>query len=203
MLNEAGCLNCSGLFAESLDERCFDSPEQIAADVLLLDVTLAGDLTRRMAELFTTKLPDCKVVLLVPENALERMLHLTHLATHGCLSDGEGLVHAKEAIKTVLSGEFYCSPKLTSALWKQLGRGDNADGIESTRGDSRLTSREREVLELIADERLGNKQIARRLGVSLYTVKNHVHNIIEKLGVQDRNEAVLCAKRQNLLVRHG
>lgn len=203
MLTEAGTVDCAGLIAESLDERSFDSPEEIAADLLLLDVTLGGELTHRLAQLFKTKLPNCKVALLVPEHALDRMLHLTHIATHGCLSEGEGIAHAKAAISTILSGEFYCSPKLTSALWKQVAHGDNAGNLNGARGDSRLTAREREVLELIADERLGNKQIARRLGVSLYTVKNHVHNIIDKLGVQDRNEAVLSAKRQHLLVRHS
>lgn len=52
-----------------------------------------------------------------------------------------------------------------------------------------LTEREREILLLICTEDLGNKQIAKRLHLSLYTVKNHIHNIIEKLGVADRHEA--------------
>ena len=56
--------------------------------------------------------------------------------------------------------------------------------------NARLTVREREILRIIAVEQLGNKQIARRLHVSLYTVKNHVHSIMKKLDVRERGEAV-------------
>src|SRR5260370_6247620 len=62
-----------------------------------------------------------------------------------------------------------------------------------------LTAREIEVMQLIAWERLGNRQIARRLNVSVYTVKNHVHNIIEKLGVCDRFEAAQLAQKKQWL----
>ena len=65
---------------------------------------------------------------------------------------------------------------------------------------SELTPREVEVLRLI-EEHLSNKQIARRLSLSLYTVKNHVHNIVEKLKVCDRHEAVEYAGRRHWLTR--
>ena len=67
------------------------------------------------------------------------------------------------------------------------------------RGDCQLTRREVEVLRLIAHRNLCNKQIARELRVSVYTVKNHVHSIIGKLSVEDRRMAVRHAVRQGLL----
>ena len=58
-----------------------------------------------------------------------------------------------------------------------------------------LTEREREILRLVAAG-LQNKEIAQKLGISLATVRNHVHNILEKLEVHSRLEAVLLAFRQ-------
>ena len=65
-------------------------------------------------------------------------------------------------------------------------------------GAATLTPRELEIVRLIS-EHLSNKQIARRLSVSLYTIKNHVHNIVDKLQVTGRYEAVDHARKQHLL----
>ena len=62
-----------------------------------------------------------------------------------------------------------------------------------------MTRREVQVLRLIAHRHLGNKQIARELRVSVHTVKSHVHSIISKLSVEDREMAAHHAVRQGLL----
>src|SRR4029077_2632670 len=103
------------------------------------------------------------------------------------------------AIQAVLSGRPYCSPQLANALFVQLGTHDPSHRWSQYMDDARLTAREREILRMIALEQLGNKQIARRLHVSLYTVKNHVHNIIEKLGVEDRHQAAQVARSHRLV----
>ena len=68
--------------------------------------------------------------------------------------------------------------------------------------DSRLTKRELEILALI-DQGLSNKEIARRLCIELPTVKNHVHNVLEKLQVSRRADAAALVKRQGLWERAG
>jgi two-component system nitrate/nitrite response regulator NarL len=67
--------------------------------------------------------------------------------------------------------------------------------------DGHLTMREGEILRMIAYQNLSNKQIARELRLSIYTVKNHVHSIIEKLGTEDRMAAARHAVRRGLLIR--
>jgi DNA-binding NarL/FixJ family response regulator len=77
----------------------------------------------------------------------------------------------------------------------QRAREDNRNGAVSA---ATLTRREIEVVRLIG-EHLSNKQIAKQLSVSLYTVKNHVHNIVDKLKVSGRYEAVDYARKRRWL----
>ena len=94
-----------------------------------------------------------------------------------------------EAMDRVLGGEVFCSPKITYSMFHRLGelarerrRHDEVESLD-------LTPREMEVLRLIADG-LTNRQIAERICLSIFTVKNHVHNILEKLDVERREAAV-------------
>ena len=76
-----------------------------------------------------------------------------------------------------------------------------AQAVLEARAESRptadLTGREREVLELLA-EGLANKQIARRLGIAEKTVKAHLTSVFQRIGVTDRTQAALWARRQGL-----
>jgi DNA-binding NarL/FixJ family response regulator len=98
---------------------------------------------------------------------------------------------AEELIATVKSaaqGEAVISPRIAAAVLRRF-RAMAAEGVQG-RSSKRLTSREAEVAVLI-EEGLSNKQIAHRLCIETTTVKNHVHNILEKLEVHRRAEAVV------------
>jgi DNA-binding NarL/FixJ family response regulator len=89
------------------------------------------------------------------------------------------------ATTSVVRGESACSPRVAAALLRRVA--DTAR--ERTYSEfAPLTSRERQVVALI-DEGLSNKEIAARLCIELSTVKNHVHNLLEKLGARGRAEA--------------
>lgn len=85
------------------------------------------------------------------------------------------------------------SDKIFGAATQAIKREKISEGAKT----ARLTSRELEVLECIRS-RLANKQIGRKLAISLYTVKNHVHNILEKLQAETRQDAVENAKARGL-----
>ncbi len=78
-----------------------------------------------------------------------------------------------------------CTPRIAALLLRRVAEAaaPRSSGLE------RLTPRETEIVDLI-EQGLSNKQIARRLSIELATVKNHVHNILEKLEVARRGEAV-------------
>src|SRR5439155_3862772 len=97
-------------------------------------------------------------------------------------------------IESVERDELHCPPKLASTLFRRLAsltrrlpQRSPADG---------LTAREREILALI-DRGLSNKEIAVRLSVEVTTVKNHVHNILDKLQVSRRNEAAAFVRQSS------
>ena len=92
-----------------------------------------------------------------------------------------------QAVGRVARGELDMSPLATAELLTRVRRASAV--LPSAAGPAQLSPREREVLALI-EEGLPNKLIARRLSIQEQTVKNHVHNILVKLGVHRRTEAV-------------
>jgi two-component system, NarL family, nitrate/nitrite response regulator NarL len=98
----------------------------------------------------------------------------------------QDLVRTIEGLKR---GELHQSPSVAALLFRRIG---SLAADETPRARARLTGREREVMELLG-QGLSNKEIGRRLGIRLPTVKNHVHNILEKLQVGRRGQAVARA----------
>ena len=90
------------------------------------------------------------------------------------------------AVDSAVRGEVHCSPRVAASLFRRL-----ATHVQTTRQrppKAALTSREQDIVALI-DRGLSNKEIARQLKISLPTVKNHVHNILDKLQVRRRGAA--------------
>jgi DNA-binding NarL/FixJ family response regulator len=100
---------------------------------------------------------------------------------------GELLVAVEDAAR----GEAHCSPRVAAALLHRVRMlGQTAPVVPQAEAvANRLTSRELQIVALIA-QGLSNKEIATRLMIELPTVKNHVHNILSKLGVKQRADAV-------------
>lgn len=102
----------------------------------------------------------------------------------------ESFDHLLDLMRDVENGRARCSPEVSAILLGQVyvdatGVRDPSNGV--------LTARETEILMLI-EEGLTNKQIATRLCVTVHTVKNHVHSLLGKLGVQSRAEATRFAR---------
>jgi two-component system nitrate/nitrite response regulator NarL len=99
------------------------------------------------------------------------------------------------AVENAVRGEVLCSPRVAASLFRRL-----AAHVQTTRQrppEAALTSREQDIIALI-DTGLSNKEIARQLKISLPTVKNHVHNILEKLQVRRRGAAAALLREAAL-----
>ena len=188
--------------ALTLEETGPDEARVIAAarpDVVLTDMPMplrvAAELIRQVRE----HLSGVRVIVLVPASVEEAIVGCVQVGADGCILDEASIEELKVVIETVNRGETYCSPQIANSMFAQLGKLARENRWSHRIESAKLTTRELDVLRLIADDRLSNKQIARKLSLSLYTVKNHVHNILEKLQVENRYEAAEYAYEQHLL----
>jgi DNA-binding NarL/FixJ family response regulator len=125
------------------------------------------------------------VVLGAPEDE-DEVIALAELGVLGFVEREASLDELVESVVSASRGEASFPARIATTLLRCVSSG----GARPSSPDvSSLTVRERQVVELIA-ESLSNKEIAARLGIEVATVKNHVHNILEKLDVNRRTEAV-------------
>ncbi len=163
--------------------------DQHRPDVLLLDLSMPDldgiEVTKRLRDVS----PDTKVVVFTSFSDRERIVQALDAGAVGyLLKDAEpDELHA--AVQAAARGEAPLTPRAAAALLAH--RRDRPAEIE-------LTPREREVLGLVVDG-LANKQIARRMGISEKTVKGHLTNLFQRIGVADRTQAALWAERTGAL----
>jgi DNA-binding NarL/FixJ family response regulator len=153
-------------------------------DVVLLD-SAGIDVAEAICSL-RSAVPEVQVVALTIKNREHALLEAAEAGAAGLVTVDASIKELVAAIESADRGEALCSPSLAAALMRRLAA--RASQRAEPAQMPALTSREREIVELI-DEGLSNKQIAQRLRIELATVKNHVHNILGKLGVQRRGEA--------------
>jgi two-component system, NarL family, nitrate/nitrite response regulator NarL len=133
-----------------------------------------------------TAIPAAKIVALGVPESVDGLLAFAEAGVSSYVTSEQSLDDLVAAIEGAACGEVLASPRVTAALLERVG------SLAAERGpmpeDVRLTSREAEIVELIA-RGLSNKQIGQALCIELATVKNHVHHILVKLKVKRRSEA--------------
>ena len=117
----------------------------------------------------------------------------------GYATPNSSLAELVKTIRAAARGDFSCPPHIAAGLLHRLAA---VAPRELPTYQARLTLREREIISLI-ERGLSNKEIARRLGIQVATVKNHVHNILDKLGVARRANAVATLWPYQHALRHG
>jgi two-component system, NarL family, nitrate/nitrite response regulator NarL len=151
-------------------------------DVVLLDTGTGGVAAARY---LLGPAPNMRVVALAAPESEEDVIALAEAGVLGYVTREQSLEDLVVTIESVARDEMVCSPWMATVLVKRV-QALAADRPPPPHG---LTAREAEILELVA-QGLSNKEIAARLYIELTTVKNHVHNILGKLGVSRREEAV-------------
>jgi DNA-binding NarL/FixJ family response regulator len=159
-------------------------------DVLLLDLSMPDldgiEVTKRV----TNASADTKIVVFTSFGDREQIVRALDAGAIGYLLKDAEPEEIHHAIQAAARGEAPLDPKAAAELLKSRSQGGPTSSVE-------LTSREREVLALvIAGD--ANKQIARKLGISEKTVKGHLTNLFQRIGVQDRTQAALWAEREGI-----
>ena len=177
---------------EALEVARTDPP-----DVILLDLRMPGRDGISTLEALAAEGLDVPALVLTTFDDDELVLRALRAGARGYLLKDVTLDQLVGAIETVAAGQWLVPPGLTDRLVRPLGDLPGTDD-EDPLVQQPLTARETEVLRLLASG-WSNREIASGLHLAEGTVKNHVSNVLLKLGVRDRTRAVLLALQLGLL----
>lgn len=188
--------------AEASDgHEAVDIAIALAPDVVLMDVRMPGmdgiEATRRILE----ATPTVRVLMLSVSDDTDDLLEAVKAGAAGYLLKETSITDIATSTRRVARGHSFVSPELAGRLLEEFAvLARRAEGPDED-GDARpsgLTVREVAVLEAMADG-ADNEEIAARIGLAVHAVRNHVRNILEKLHLATRTEAVLYAVRTRIV----
>ncbi len=166
-------------------ENVLHRVQQLKPRVVLLDLGLRNHNSLRLVETITREQPGVKVIVMDLLPAEADVIDFVKAGAAGFLLKDATFDEFLKTIRLVAGGINVLPPPLTDLLFSQIvnhvARRDKALLSSAVM----LTKREREVIRLIADG-LSNKEIAEQLNVATFTVKSHVHNVLEKLALRSR-----------------
>lgn len=164
--------------------------ERLAPDVVLLDLELPGmDGVEALPHLLQAA-PEARILVFTAYDTDERVLGAIRAGARGYLLKGAAAEEIARAVRAIHAGGSHLAPGVAATVLAEIGAPRRSPGA--------LTAREREVLQRVAEGQ-SNKQIARSLGITERTVKFHVTSVFNKLGADNRAQAVALAIQQGLV----
>ena len=175
-------------------EEAVAAANEHAPDVVLMDIRMPGmdgiEATRR--------LPRQRVLILTTFGLDEYIIDALRAGASGFLLKDAPTQEVIQAVRAVAAGDAVLAPAVTRQLLDQVARRLPAATSRSPAALAELTDRERQVLRMLAAG-LSNAEIAHALVLSEATVKTHVSNLLGKLGLRDRVQAVIYAYESGLI----
>lgn len=167
-----------------------------APDVVLLDVRMPKQSGIEACVAIKEASPSTKIVMLTVSDEEADLYEAVKNGASGYLLKDSSIEEVAQGIRVVAEGQSLISPSMAAKLiheFKTMSKPDRSEGPAL-----KLTERELDVLRLVA-KGLSNRDVAHRLAISENTVKNHVRNMLEKLQLHSRMEAVMYAVREKLV----
>jgi DNA-binding NarL/FixJ family response regulator len=174
-------------------EEAVDAARSLTPDVVFMDVRMPGmdgiEATRRIREAS----PDTRVILITIDDSRGAISEAIHAGVSGYLLKDASSDALVDAARNAMEGNAVIAPPLTQMFIEEVHLVDS-EGPKATP----LSKREREILQKVADGS-NTRQVATDLGISPHTVKTHLERIFEKLGANDRAQAVAIAIRLGIV----
>jgi DNA-binding NarL/FixJ family response regulator len=174
---------------------------EVVPDVVLMDIRMPKITGIEAARQMKEVAPSAKIVMLTISDEEEDLFEAIRAGASGYLLKDIPLDELADSVRAVHGGQSLINPSMAGKLLTEfatLARRDSEDEPAKHAPAPKLTDREMEVLRLVA-RGLNNRDIAKELFISENTVKNHVRNILEKLQIHSRMEAVMIAVREKLI----
>jgi DNA-binding NarL/FixJ family response regulator len=186
--------------------EAIDKTVHLDPDIVLMDLKLPRVDGLTVIRSIHTRAPRSKVLLFASSDSREEFVEAMKLGCSGVLLK-EGPLHLIEkSLLKVHSGEIWLDANTTAAVIRQFAAPAPPESAapqinsKGNRERTQLSQREREIIILIA-QGYKNKEIAEKMFITEQTVKNHLHNVFDKLGVSDRLELALYAIHNSLHVK--
>lgn len=175
-----------------------DMAQETMPDVILMDVRMPRRSGIEATHQIKDLLPHVKILVLTISDEEADLYEAIKAGASGYLLKEISIDEVAEAIRSVFAGQSRLSPSMAAKLLTEFAAMSKRASETRQLPAPRLTEREMEVLRLVA-QALNNRDIAGRLFISENTVKNHIRNILEKLHLHSRMEAVRYAVLEKLL----
>jgi DNA-binding NarL/FixJ family response regulator len=175
-----------------------DKAQELMPDVVLMDVRMPGQSGIKATEQIKDLIPHAKILMLTISDEEADLYDAIKAGASGYLLKEISIDEVAEAVRSVWSGQSRISPSMATKLLTEFAAMSKRADERQQLPAPRLTEREMEVLKLVA-QGMNNRDIAKELFISENTVKNHIRNILEKLHLHSRMEAVVYAVREKLL----
>jgi len=179
-------------------KQAYEAAVEHMPDLVLMDVRMPAHGGIDAAKRIKDAVPHIKILMLTISDEEEDLYDAIKAGASGYLLKEISIEEVADAIRSVRAGQSLISPSMASKLLTEFAAMARKDEEKQQMPAPRLTDREMEVLTLVA-QGLNNRDIAKALFISENTVKNHVRNILEKLHLHSRMEAVVYAVREKLL----
>jgi DNA-binding NarL/FixJ family response regulator len=168
-------------------------------DIILMDFSLPDGTGLEATRAILAQLPDCKIVFLTVYETDEKLFAALRTGAKGYMMKSVGSSELLASLRAVVRGERALSRKMMSSILDEFTNNTQVD-TENDKLMARLSPREVDVLcEL--ESGVTNLEIAQRLFLSENTVKHHIRNILDKLELENRREAALFARKNELVSR--
>lgn len=181
--------------AASFDDSDFviDKIDELKPNVVLLDLGLPNQDSFELVKSLKHDHKDVRVVVMDLVPIQEDIMRFVEAGVSGFILKDATVAEFTNTLRQVAAGEKVLPPTMAGSLFSQIvDFGVKELGEKAVVQSVKMTRREREIIELIA-EGLANKQIAFKLNLSIYTVKSHVHNILEKMSLNTRVQIAIHA----------
>lgn len=171
-------------------------------DILLLDLAIPGLMGLEVLRKVNYSAPQVRSIILAPKTETPETLEALELGARGVIPKDSPADLLLKAIRSVMAGQYWVGRKKIADILQSLGKGMSAP-LNGSRGNNfHLTPREIQIISGILRGE-GNKDIARKFGLSENTVKHHLTNVFGKLGVGNRLELALFVVNRELLGRRS